>query len=135
MLRALGDKLHALQWVCIVLQCGCLVVAQYDPCRGIGAIPTRAYAMIAFSTVLTATCGVWNQKVIKGFPTPVNLQNMVMYAHCLPPRGQRARVRRASRVRVRPCPCSPSLTLHAPWQVRVRVRARRRRLCERPRDG
>ena len=63
MLRVTGDKLHTLQWVCIVLQCGCLVVAQYDPCKGVGAIPTRAYWLIALSTCITATCGVWNQKV------------------------------------------------------------------------
>jgi UDP-sugar transporter A1/2/3 len=79
MLRALGDKLHALQWVCIILQCGCLIVAQYDPCKGVGAIPGRAYLLIAISTCITATCGVWNQKVIKGFDVPVNLQNLVMY--------------------------------------------------------
>ena len=80
MLRFTGDKLHALQWVCIVLQCGCLVVAQYDPCKGVGTVPSRAYALIALSTTITATCGVWNQKVIKGFGTPVNLQNMIMYS-------------------------------------------------------
>ena len=80
MLRLTGDTLHPLQWVCIVLQCGCLVVAQYDPCRGVGAIPTRAYLLIALSTAITATCGVWNQKVIKGYSTPVNLQNLTMYA-------------------------------------------------------
>ena len=80
MLRFTGDQLHALQWVCIVLQCGCLVVAQYDPCHGVGAIPMRAYMLIGFSTCITATCGVWNQKVIKGFDTPVNLQNLAMYS-------------------------------------------------------
>jgi len=79
MLRFTGDRLHVLQWVCIILQCGCLVVAQYDPCKGVGALPARAYVLIAISTVITATCGVWNQKVIKGFGTPVNLQNLVMY--------------------------------------------------------
>ena len=75
---------HALQWVCIVLQCGCLVVAQYDACRGVGAVPPRAYFLIALSVCITATCGVWNQKVIQGFGTPVNLQNAIMYAHARP---------------------------------------------------
>ena len=80
MLRFTGDRLHALQWVCIVLQCGCLVVAQYDPCRGVGAVPSRAYLLIGLSTTITSTCGVWNQKVIKGFGTAVNLQNTIMYS-------------------------------------------------------
>ena len=134
MLRMTGDKLHELQWGCILLQCCAVAVSQYDSCAKGGVLPTEAYALIAFSAcsghrgartcnvgvaptrclltrravlrvgshpvchgvtvsrchvvtvqrpdglAVTATTGVWNQKVIKGFDVPINLQNMIMYS-------------------------------------------------------
>ncbi len=49
--------------MCIILQCGAVLVAQYDTCRGVGAVPPRAYLLIGLSSAITAACGVWNQKV------------------------------------------------------------------------
>ena len=46
---------------------------------GGGVLPTRVYAMMAVSTLVTAGTSVWNQQVIKGFAVPVNLQNSIMY--------------------------------------------------------
>ena len=79
LLRLSGDKLNALQWACIVLQCSGIAVTQYDPCKHTGYLPTRAYMLIALSTLITAVSSVWNQKVVKGFDVPVNLQNSVLY--------------------------------------------------------
>ena len=83
---------------------------QYDACSNGGILPFQAYALIAFSACITATTGVWNQKVregrglsgvsdgtspctraertraavppkvIKGFDVPINLQNMILYS-------------------------------------------------------
>ena len=44
MLRLTGDKLNALQWACIILQCSGIAVTQYDPCKHAGYLPTRAHA-------------------------------------------------------------------------------------------
>ncbi len=79
MLRLTGDKLNALQWACIILQCSGIAVTQYDPCKHAGYLPARAYALIGLSTAITAVSSVWNQKVVKGFDVPVNLQNSVLY--------------------------------------------------------
>jgi len=79
MLRLSGDKLNALQWACIILQCSGIAVTQYDPCKHAGYLPSKAYALIATSTAITAVSSVWNQKVVKGFDVPVNLQNSVLY--------------------------------------------------------
>ena len=79
MLRMSGDKLNALQWACIILQCSGIAVTQYDPCKNSGYLPMRAYALILTSTCITAVSSVWNQKVVKGFDVPVNLQNAVLY--------------------------------------------------------
>ena len=79
MLRLTGDKLNALQWACIILQCSGIAVTQYDPCKHTGHLPARAYALIGLSTAITAVSSVWNQKVVKGFDVPVNLQNSVLY--------------------------------------------------------
>ena len=80
LLRALGDRLHELQWLCIIIQCCGIAVTQYDPCADASLLPLSTYGLIAFSACITATCGVWNQKVVKGFTTPINLQNMCLYA-------------------------------------------------------
>ena len=79
LLRLSGDRLHELQWLCIVIQCCGIASTQYDPCASASLLPLSTYALIAFSACITSTCGVWNQKVIKGFGTPVNLQNSVLY--------------------------------------------------------
>ena len=80
LLWATGQRLHELQWLCIVIQCCGIAVTQYDPCATSTILPFSTYALIAFSALITSTCGVWNQKVVKGFETPVNLQNAVLYA-------------------------------------------------------
>ena len=36
--------------------------------------------MMAFATTLTAVTSVWNQKVVKGFAVPMNLQNAILYS-------------------------------------------------------
>jgi len=79
MLRMSGDKINTLQWCCIVLQCSGIAITQYDPCKNMGYLSTRAYALIGTSTCITAVSSVWNQKVVKGFDVPVNLQNAILY--------------------------------------------------------
>ena len=80
LLRLSGDRLHSLQWLCIIIQCCGIAVTQYDPCGDTTTLSPSAYGLIGFSACITATCGVWNQKVVKGFETPVHLQNMVLYS-------------------------------------------------------
>jgi len=80
LLRFTGQQLHALQWVCVVIQCCAIAIVQYDACKGTGVLPLKAYYMIGMATVITAITSVWNQLIIKGFEVPVNLQNSIMYA-------------------------------------------------------
>ena len=79
LLRLTGQQLHALQWVCVVVQCCAIAIVQYDACRGTGVLPLKAYYMIGTATLITAITSVWNQLIIKGFDVPVNLQNSIMY--------------------------------------------------------
>ena len=80
LLRLTGQTLHALQWVCVVIQCCAIAIVQYDACKGTGYLPLKAYYMIGLATSITAVTSVWNQLIIKGFDVPVNLQNSIMYA-------------------------------------------------------
>ena len=79
MLRFLGTKLNELQWVCIVLQCICIAITQYNACKAAAIASGAAYAMIGIAVSITAVSSVWNQKVVKGFDVPVNLQNALLY--------------------------------------------------------
>jgi len=79
LLRLTGQHLQQLQWVCIVLMCTSLATTQYDGCHARGVLPASAYFLIAFATCITAVSSVWNQKVVKGFTVPVNLQNAILY--------------------------------------------------------
>ena len=79
LLRALGDRLHSLQWMCIMIQCCGIAITQYDPCAAASLLPYSTYGLIAFSACITATCGVMNQKVVKGYNMPVNEQNLILY--------------------------------------------------------
>jgi len=79
LLRLNGQMLHALQWVCVIVQCCAIAIVQYDACKGTGFLPMNAYYMIGTATSITAITSVWNQLVIKGFDVPVNLQNSIMY--------------------------------------------------------
>ena len=80
LLRLNGQMLHALQWVCVIVQCCAIAIVQYDACKGTGYLPLKAYYMIGCATTITAVTSVWNQLIIKGFEVPVNLQNSIMYA-------------------------------------------------------
>jgi len=80
LLRVNGQMLHALQWVCVIVQCCAIAIVQYDACTGTGYLPLKAYYMIGAATSITAVTSVWNQLIIKGFDVPVNLQNSIMYA-------------------------------------------------------
>lgn len=79
MLRSTGQVLNELQWVCILLQCICIAITQYDACKSAALLSPNAYAMLGVAVAITAATSVWNQKVIKGFDVPVNLQNALLY--------------------------------------------------------
>ena len=79
MLWLTGQQLNQLQWVCIILQCTSIATTQYDACKSAGVFSAKAYGLAALATSITATSSVWNQKVVKGFDVPVNLQNSILY--------------------------------------------------------
>jgi len=79
LLRFFGQSLNELQWVCVLLQCICIAVSQYDACKGAGVLPMKGYILVGVATVITAASSVWNQKIVKGFTVPVNLQNTILY--------------------------------------------------------
>ena len=78
MLRVLGQRLNELQWVCVLLQCICIAVSQYDACKARGMVPTHGYVVVAVATVITAVSSVWNQQVVKNFDVTVHLQNTIL---------------------------------------------------------
>jgi len=80
MLRLTGDRLNQLQWVCILLQCILIAVTQYNACKSAPALGLHAYLLMLLTVSITAISSVWNQKVVKGFDVPVNLQNAVLYS-------------------------------------------------------
>lgn len=75
----LASPAAAAQWVCVLLQCICIAVSQYDACKARGLVPMHGYMLVAVATCITAVSSVWNQKVVKGFNVPVNLQNSLLY--------------------------------------------------------
>jgi len=77
--RIFGQPINELQWVCILLQCICIAVSQYDACKSHGAVPTKGYILMIAATLITAVSSVWNNKVVKGFKVPINLQNSMLY--------------------------------------------------------
>ena len=79
LLRATGQALNELQWVCILLQCICLAITQYNACKEAPLLQPAAYAMLGVAVAITSISSVWNQKVVKGFDVPVNLQNALLY--------------------------------------------------------
>ena len=80
-LRLLGDGMNRLQWIAIILLCISIMSTQYDDSGGKTRMSTGAYAMLAIHVTITATCSVWNQKVLKGSPVPINLQNVLLYSY------------------------------------------------------
>ena len=62
-----SQRLHALQWVCVIVQCCAIAIVQYDACKGTGYLPLKAYYMIGAATSITAVTSVWNQLIIKCF--------------------------------------------------------------------
>ena len=79
LLRLTGQRLHELQWVCVIIQCCAIAIVQYDNCSGGGILSLYAYGLIGAATSITAVTSVWNQLVIKGFDVPMNLQNAILY--------------------------------------------------------
>ena len=75
-----GQRVVALQWVCIIVQCCAIAIVQYDACAETGVLAPRAYMLIGLATSITAVTSVWNQLVIKSFTVPINLQNAIMYS-------------------------------------------------------
>ena len=81
MLRCTGQHISELQYVAVIINCLAIGVVQYDVCKGAGLLPRKVYAMMTFATLLTAATSVWNQKIVKGFAVPVNLQNAILYSY------------------------------------------------------
>ena len=46
LLRLNGQVLHALQWVCVIVQCCAIAIVQYDACKGTGFLPVRPTTML-----------------------------------------------------------------------------------------
>ena len=81
MLRCTGQRISELQYVAVIINCLAIGVVQYDVCKGAGLLPRKVYVMMTVATLLTATTSVWNQKIVKGFAVPVNLQNAILYTY------------------------------------------------------
>ena len=79
-LRIVGQSIHRLQWVCVVIQCCALAIVNYDVCKGAGVLPWRAYELIAcIDDDHGDDVGV-EPAGDQGVRRAINLQNSIMYA-------------------------------------------------------
>jgi drug/metabolite transporter (DMT)-like permease len=67
------------QWVSLALQVLGVSLVKLDGCtEGLSGAPA-GIALMAVSVLITASCSVWNEALLKGDATPMPLQNMIMY--------------------------------------------------------
>ena len=83
MLRfALGRAVSRTQWSAIGLQICGLVVAQFGAtCSDTPVLPTHAYVLLLVSLLISSTCGVWNDSMLKKNGTSMHTINILLYAY------------------------------------------------------
>jgi len=67
------------QWASIILQVVGLVIVQYDSCRDVPFLAIKDYITLIVSTLITAICSVWNERLIKTYSVNMHIQNAVLY--------------------------------------------------------
>jgi hypothetical protein len=68
------------QYLCLVLQMCGLLTMQWDPCKNTALYPWGVYVALGVMVGFSAFCSVWNEMVLKGFPTcSLHAQNIALY--------------------------------------------------------
>ena len=67
------------QWASIILQVVGLVIVQYDSCRDAPFLAIKDYITLIVSTLITAICSVWNERLIKTYSVNMHIQNAILY--------------------------------------------------------
>ena len=67
------------QWASIILQVVGLVIVQYDSCRDVPFLAIKDYITLIVSTLITAICSVWNERLIKTYSVNMHIQNAILY--------------------------------------------------------
>jgi len=75
-----GKSFSFEQWKAMMLQALGMIIVQHDPCRGGALYPWLAYALMAFSSILSALCAVRNEYLVKNYKVCLNVQNATLYA-------------------------------------------------------
>merc|ERR1719245_1158873 len=75
-----GKRFSLEQWKAMLLQGIGMIIVQYNPCRSESRYPPLAYGLMALSAVLSATCSVRNEYLVKNYKIGLNVQNAILYA-------------------------------------------------------
>jgi len=67
------------QWASIILQVVGLIIVQYDSCRDAPFLAIKDYITLIVSTLITAICSVWNERLIKTYSVNMHIQNAILY--------------------------------------------------------
>lgn len=77
----LGRAISRTQWSAIGLQICGLVVAQFGTsCSDTPVLPGSAYLLLLASLLISSTCGVWNDSMLKGSGASMHTINILLYA-------------------------------------------------------
>mmetsp|Transcript_59998 Transcript_59998/g.119054 ORF Transcript_59998/g.119054 Transcript_59998/m.119054 type:complete len:380 (+) Transcript_59998:172-1311(+) len=74
-----GKRFSGEQWKAMYLQGMGMVIVQYDSCKGAGLYAPFAYVLLGMTIVMTATCAVRNEYLVKNYSVPLHIQNAVLY--------------------------------------------------------
>lgn len=74
-----GKKFSKDQWKAIFLQGVGMLIVQYNPCKGMPRYRPFAYVMMVASAIVTSTCAVRNEYLVKNYKIGLNVQNAVLY--------------------------------------------------------
>jgi len=75
-----GKRFSVNQWKAMFLQANGMIIVQYNPCKSTTRYAPMAYALMSLSAIITSTCAVRNEYLVKNYAMSLNVQNMLLYA-------------------------------------------------------
>merc|ERR1712232_359233 len=75
----LGKTFTLEQWGAMILQAFGMVAVQYNPSNSGMRYAGTAYVLMGLGTMVTATCSVRNEYLVKNYKIALNVQNAVLY--------------------------------------------------------
>jgi len=57
-----------------------LLIIQYDACQNMPFLSFKYYVILVCSTLITAICSVWNERLIQTYSVNIHIQNVILYS-------------------------------------------------------